>query len=61
MYNAKKKDFNNMEYMRYVDLTKGQIYSYAISPSSLYSGCYMETMTAAILVVSLKGFDAKTN
>jgi hypothetical protein len=49
-----------------VHLTKGQAYSYEINPFSRQKGWYIRNITGRVqrgkkpLVVSLKGFDAKT-
>jgi hypothetical protein len=60
--------FNNMLYVRYVHLTKGQSYSYETHSSSPQRVGYTRTMNARVklqkkksLVVSLKGLGAKTN
>jgi hypothetical protein len=45
---AKGRIFNNVLYLRYVHLTKGQAYSYETNPSFRQRGCYIKTMTAKV-------------
>jgi hypothetical protein len=68
VYKTKGRIFNNMLYMRYVLLAKGQVCSQETNRFSCQRGCYIRTMTAKVqlkkkkietLVVSLYKLGAK--
>jgi hypothetical protein len=55
MCSAKGKNFNNILYVRNIDLTKGQAYSYEKIASSRQRGCYMRTITARAQLENIFG------
>jgi hypothetical protein len=51
---AEQRVFNNMLYVRYVHLTKGQAYSF-----SCQIGCYIRSMTARVQLKKSSGRDSQ--
>jgi hypothetical protein len=66
VYSARGRIFNNMLYVRYVHMTKGQACSWETNLSSRQRGCCIRTMTVTVQLQKIisswaSGLGAKTN